>query len=129
MQPSREQGAGCRVQPSREQGAGCRVQASREQGVGCGVQASREQGAGCGVQARRPSASRRSTLTLALPAQLCYEAEDAAEPTWDHPHVRLGGWRFERVREGRRLADDIRTVESRRQSAVDGARYRLLRRP
>ena len=78
----------------------------------------------------RPSASLRATLTLPPPpTQLSYEGEDAAEPTWDHPHVRQGGWRFERVREGRRLAADIRTVASRRQSAADGARPRLLKRP
>ena len=82
------------------------------------------------MQARHLSTLPRSTHSpWPFPAQLCYEVEDEAEPTWDHPYVRQGGWRFERVREGRRLADDIRTVERRRQSAADGARPRLLRRP
>ena len=95
-------------------------------GTAC-AQVSREQGVGCGVQARHlrdasPLCLGPHTHLGPSPAQLCYEVEDAAEPTWDHPYVRQGGWRFERVREGRQLADDIRTVASRRQSAADGAR-------
>ena len=106
---------------------------SREQGVGCRRDGPPPRPSASPLRLApppRPSASLRATLTLPPPpTQLSYEGEDAAEPTWDHPHVRQGGWRFERVREGRRLAADIRTVASRRQSAADGARPRLLKRP
>jgi mRNA guanylyltransferase len=51
---------------------------------------------------------------------VCYEPEDEAEPTWDNPRERLGGWKYERVREDKRIPNDIRTVESIKQSVADG---------
>ena len=41
-----------------------------------------------------------------------YDPDQEADPTWDYPRVRLGGWKYERVREDKKLPNDIKTVES-----------------
>ena len=51
---------------------------------------------------------------------LIYHADEEQEPTWDYPRVRMGGWKFERIREDKTLPNDIRTVESILQSVKDG---------
>ena len=43
---------------------------------------------------------------------IMYDPDQEAEPTWDFPRVRLGGWKYERVREDKKLPNDIKTVES-----------------
>ena len=49
-----------------------------------------------------------------------YDPDDIREKTWDYPRVRLGGWKFERVREDKLLPNDIRTVKSILGSVQDG---------
>ena len=51
---------------------------------------------------------------------LMYNPDQEADPTWDSPVVRLGGWKYERVREDKKLPNDIRTVESIKVSVRDG---------
>ena len=49
-----------------------------------------------------------------------YDPIDEREPSWDHPATRLGGWRFERIREDKKHPNDIRTVKSVEVSVRDG---------
>jgi hypothetical protein len=49
-----------------------------------------------------------------------YDPIDEREPSWDHPAARLGGWRFERIREDKKHPNDIRTVKSVEVSVRDG---------
>ena len=49
-----------------------------------------------------------------------YDPNDNREPTWDHPRMVQGGWRFERIREDKNLPNDISTVKSVEISVRDG---------
>lgn len=51
---------------------------------------------------------------------IMYDPDQEVEPTWDFPRVRLGGWKYERVREDKKLPNDIKTVESIKVSVRDG---------
>ncbi len=54
------------------------------------------------------------------------EAYDSDGDNWDAPTMRVGGWRFERVREDKNLPNDIKTVLSVQRSARDGVRKEEL---
>ena len=52
-----------------------------------------------------------------------YDPDDNLESTWDHPKVRRdppGGWKYERMREDKNMPNDMRSVESIKQSVADG---------
>ena len=49
-----------------------------------------------------------------------YNANDDEERTWDHPEVRLGGWKFERLRDDKDTPNAAHVVESIKQSVADG---------
>lgn len=49
-----------------------------------------------------------------------YDPDDFRETTWDHPKITPGGWRFERIREDKRLPNDKKTVSSIFSSVRDG---------
>ena len=49
-----------------------------------------------------------------------YDPVDDRERTWDHPRTVPGGWRFERIREDKRLPNDKSTVSSIYSSVRDG---------
>ena len=49
-----------------------------------------------------------------------YNPDDSQEPTWDNPVLTPGGWRFERIREDKKLPNDKSTVRSIQQSVRDG---------
>ena len=49
-----------------------------------------------------------------------YDPDDIREKTWDYPRQSPGGWRFERIREDKRLPNDKSTVNSIQQSVRDG---------
>ena len=49
-----------------------------------------------------------------------YDPDDQKESTWDNPQLKSGGWRFERIREDKRLPNDKSTVNSIQQSVRDG---------
>lgn len=49
-----------------------------------------------------------------------YNPNDHEEKTWDHPRLVPGGWRFERIREDKKLPNDCTTVKSIQTSVRDG---------
>ena len=49
-----------------------------------------------------------------------YNANDDEERTWDHPAERMGGWKFERLRDDKDTPNAARVVESIKQSVADG---------
>ena len=49
-----------------------------------------------------------------------YNPDDFDEKTWDNPRTVPGGWRFERIREDKKLPNDKRTVSSIHASVRDG---------
>jgi hypothetical protein len=51
-----------------------------------------------------------------------YEPDDAKPEgkTWDHGKQITGGWKFERIREDKKLPNDISTVKSVEVSVRDG---------
>lgn len=49
-----------------------------------------------------------------------YNPDDMRERTWDNPRVAQGGWRFERIRDDKKTANDKRVVSSVEQSVRDG---------
>ena len=51
---------------------------------------------------------------------ITYNPDDDAETTWDYPKARQGGWKYERMREDKKLPNDMRSVESIKQSVRDG---------
>ncbi len=55
------------------------------------------------------------------PTERFYPGEKPEDDrTWDHPVKMVGGWRFERVREDKKLPNDISTVRSIEVSVRDG---------
>ena len=49
-----------------------------------------------------------------------YNPDDHAEKTWNNPRHVPGGWRFERIREDKKLPNDFSTVQSIQVSVRDG---------
>ncbi|KAL1515643.1 hypothetical protein AB1Y20_002261 [Prymnesium parvum] len=67
---------------------------------------------------RDPGADTRIIECVYDPEWVTKEYADG--PTWDVYRERKGGWKFERIREDKKLPNDIRTVESIKQSVADG---------
>ena len=72
-----------------------------------------------------PAAEQRIVECVWDPKWVTEEFDEDAT-NWDCPQPRLGGWKFERIREDKNLPNDIKTVVSVRQSAKDGVRKEEL---